>query len=100
MSLQSIADLIVHTKTVTSQEPVFTVSLEQRTENPRVENTVITAIKLNFEGSDLIGALFMSEGFVWKGLFLSFLLTYILDISRYSRKVTRDEKLYRHSWAI
>ena len=72
MSRQSIADLSTHTKNGNSQGPVFTESSEQRTENPRVGKSIITAIKLNFEGSDLIGALFMSEGFVWKVLFLSF----------------------------
>ena len=59
MSLQSIADLIVHTKNVTPQGHVFTESFEQRTENPRVGKSIITAIKLNFEGSDLIGGLFL-----------------------------------------
>ena len=63
MSLQSIADLIVHTKTVTSQEPVFTVSLEQRTENPRVVNSVIAPVNMHPEGFDLIGGFFMTEGF-------------------------------------
>ena len=56
MSRLSITDLIVHTKTVTSPEPLFTQSLDQWTENPRVVNCVLTAIKLNFEGSHLIGA--------------------------------------------
>ena len=56
MPLQYIADLIVHTKTATSLGPVFTESLEQRTENPRVENSVITPVNMHPEDSDLIGA--------------------------------------------
>ena len=40
----------------TSKSPVFSQSFEKRTDNPRVVNSVLTAIKLNFEGSDLIGA--------------------------------------------
>jgi hypothetical protein len=56
LSRQSITDLIVHTKIVTSQSPVFAESFEQRTENPRVENSVITAINMHPEGSDLIRA--------------------------------------------
>jgi hypothetical protein len=46
--------LIAHTKTVTSQEPVFTQSLEQRTENPRVGNPAITPVNMHPEGSDMI----------------------------------------------
>ena len=38
----------------TSQDPVFAQPSEQRTDNPRVVNSVLTAIKLNFVGSDLI----------------------------------------------
>ena len=72
MSRQSIADLSTHTKNGNSQGPVFTESSEQRTENPRVENSVIAPVNMHPEGSDLIGAFFMSEGFVWKALFLSF----------------------------
>ena len=72
MPLQSIADLIVHTKNVTPQGHVFTESLEQGTENPRVGNSVIAPVNMHPEGSDLIGAFFMSEGFVWEVLFLSF----------------------------
>ena len=64
MSLQSIADLIVHTKTVTSQGPVFARSLEQRTENPRVGNSVIAPVNMHPEGSDLIGA------FLWLRVFV------------------------------
>ena len=64
----------------TSQGPVFTESLEQRTENPRVENSVITPVNMHPEGSDLIGAFFMSEGFVWKALFLSFLTSVVLKM--------------------
>ena len=56
MPRQSIADLIVHTKTATSLGPVFTESLEQRTENPRVESFAITPINMHPEGSNLIGA--------------------------------------------
>ena len=61
MSLQSIADLIVHTKTPPSQDHVFTESLEQGTENPRVGNSVITVVNMHPEGSDLNGALFMLD---------------------------------------
>jgi hypothetical protein len=32
------------------------------------------------EGSELIGAFFMSEGFVWKGLFLSFVTRVVLKM--------------------
>jgi hypothetical protein len=56
LSRQSIADLSTHTKTETSQGPVFYHSSEQRTENPRVENLVITPVNTHPEGSDLIGA--------------------------------------------
>jgi hypothetical protein len=35
---------------------VFAESFEQRTENPRVENLVITPVNTHPEGSDLIGA--------------------------------------------
>jgi hypothetical protein len=56
LSRQSITDPITHTKTATSQDPVFTESSEQRTENPRVENLVITPVNTHPEGSDLIGA--------------------------------------------
>ena len=47
-----------HTKTVTSQGPVFAQSSEQGTDNPRVENCVLTAINMNFEGSDQMGAFY------------------------------------------
>jgi hypothetical protein len=56
LSRQSITDLIDHTKTVTSQGLVFTESFEQRTENPRVENTAITPVNMHPEGFDLIRA--------------------------------------------
>ena len=46
--------LSVNTKTVTSQSRLFSQSLEQGTDNPRVGNCVLTAISLNSEGSDLI----------------------------------------------
>jgi anaerobic C4-dicarboxylate transporter len=59
---------------------VFAESSEQRTENPRVENSVITPVNMDPEGSELIGAFFMSEGFVWKGLFLSFLTSVVLKM--------------------
>ena len=80
MSRQSITDFIVHTKMATSQGPVFTESLEQRTENPRVGNSVITAVNMHPEGSDLIGAFFISEGFVWNVLFLSFVASVVLKM--------------------
>jgi hypothetical protein len=63
LSRQSIADLSIHTKTVTSQGLIFAESFGQRTENPRVENSVITPVNMHPEGFDLIGDLFMSDGF-------------------------------------
>ena len=51
---------------------MFARSCEQRTENTRVENSVITPVNMHPEGCDLIGSFFMSEGFVWEVLFLSF----------------------------
>jgi hypothetical protein len=56
LSRQYIIDLNAHTKIVTSQGSVFTESSEQRTENPRVENSVITPGNMHPEGFDLIGA--------------------------------------------
>ena len=47
------------------------ISLEQRTENPRVENSVITPVSMLPEGSDLIEAFFMPDGFVFRVIFLS-----------------------------
>ena len=47
------------------------LSLEPRTEYPRVENTVITAISIHPEGSDLIGAFFCLMCFCVTGIFLS-----------------------------
>jgi hypothetical protein len=64
LSRQSIADLIVHTKNVTPQGHVFAKSFEQRTENPRVENSVITPVNMRPEGSDLIGS------FLWLKVFV------------------------------
>ena len=63
MSRQSITDLIVHTKTATSQGSMFADSFEPRTENPRVENSVIMPGNMPHEGFDLIGAFFMNGGF-------------------------------------
>ena len=80
MSHQSITDFIAHKKTVTSQGPVFARSCEQRTENPRVENPAITPVNMHPEGSDLIGAFFMYDGFVWKALFLSFVTSVVLKM--------------------
>ncbi len=37
---------------------MFAESFEQRTENPRVENLVITSVNMHPEGSDLIGAFY------------------------------------------
>ena len=90
MSLQSITDLIVHTKTPPSQCPVFTESLEQRTENPRVGNTAITAVNMHPEGFDLIGGFFMPDGFVWKGLFLSDVFILAISKNDYSPSVTEN----------
>jgi hypothetical protein len=42
---------------------VSELSLESRTENPRVENSVITTVNMHPEGFDLIGDLFMSDSF-------------------------------------
>ena len=72
MSLQSITDPSTHTKNVTPQGHVFTESFEQGTENPRIENSVITAVNMHPEGFDLIGAFFMSAGFFVEEIFLSF----------------------------
>jgi hypothetical protein len=52
--------------------PVFTESFEQRTENLRVVNSAITPGNMHPEGSDLIEAFFMPDGFVLRGIFLSF----------------------------
>ena len=43
---------------------MFAQSSKQRTENPRVENSVITPGNMHPEGFDLIGAFFMSDAFV------------------------------------
>jgi hypothetical protein len=67
LSRQSITDLIAHTKTITFQGPVFAKSSEQRTENPRVENLVITPVNTHPEGSRSNLGFFMSEGFRRKG---------------------------------
>ena len=67
-------------KTPPSQGPVFTESSEQRTENPRVVNSVILAVNMDTEGFDLIGAFFISEGFVWNVLFLSFVASVVLKM--------------------
>ena len=56
LSRQLMSVLSVNTKKVTPLSPVFTQSLEQGTDNPRVENCVLTVINMNFEGSDLIEA--------------------------------------------
>ena len=67
MSRLSITDLIVHTKTVTSPEPLFTQSLDQWTENPRVENSVITPVAMHPEGSNLIEAFLCLMVFALRG---------------------------------
>ena len=74
MSRQSITDLIAHAKIVTSQELVLADSAKQRTENPRVESSVITPVNTHPEGSDLIGAFLCLTVFVLRGVFLSFLI--------------------------
>jgi hypothetical protein len=71
LSRQSITDLIVLTKTVTSKGHVFDQWFEQRTENSRVENSVITPVNMHSEGFDLIGAFLCPLVFV-TGIFLSF----------------------------
>ena len=48
--------LSVNTKTVTSQSRLFSQSLEQGTDNPRVESSVITPVNMHPEGSNLIGS--------------------------------------------
>ena len=48
------------TKSVIHQSRVVAQSVEQRTENPRVLNSVLTPVNMNFKGSDLIGAFFIS----------------------------------------
>ena len=72
LSLQSITDPITHTKTETSQDPVFTESSELRTEHPIVENTAITPVNMHPEGSNLIGAFLCLKVFSSKGILLSF----------------------------
>ncbi len=62
--------------------------MESGTENPHVENTVITPVNMQPEGSDLNGSFFMSEGFVWKGLFLSDALILVMCKNNYSSSVT------------
>jgi hypothetical protein len=52
--LTAIANLIVHTKAETSQYLVFAQSYEQRTENPRVVNSVITPVNMDPESSALV----------------------------------------------
>ena len=59
---------------------MFARSCEQRTENPRVVNSVILAVNMDTEGFDLIGAFFISEGFVWNVLFLSFVASVVLKM--------------------
>ena len=84
MSRQSITDLIVHTKTVTSQGPVFTESFEQRTENPRVENSVITPVAMHPEGSNLIEAFLCLMVFALRGYsYLLFDLTLSAMVEKY-----------------
>ena len=39
-------------------------SVEQRTENPRVDGSIPPLGTMNSEGSDMIGAFFMPDGFV------------------------------------
>ena len=75
MSRQLMSVLSAHTKTVTSQGPVFTQSLEQGTDNPRVENCVLTAISLYFEGSDQMGAFYV--GWFWGYGFIPVFFIYI-----------------------
>jgi hypothetical protein len=55
---------------------VFSVSFEQRTENPRVENSVITPINMHPERSALIGA-FLCLRFCVEGDIPVFFLPYI-----------------------
>ena len=88
MSRQYIIDLNAHTKIVTSQGSVFTESSEQRTENPRVENSVITPVNMHSEGFDLIGVFIKFYVFSSIGIFLSYFLNsvdlsiLILDMNR------------------
>ena len=46
--------------------------------NPHLDS--MYALTMHPEGSDLIGAFFMSEGFVWKALFLSFVTSVVLKM--------------------
>ena len=41
-------------------------SVEQRTENPRVDGSIPPLGTMNSKGSDLIGAFFMPDGFVFR----------------------------------
>ena len=71
---------------------MFAESFEQRTENPRVGKSVIAPVNMHPEGSDLIEAFFMAEGFVWKGLFLSDML--ILVMCKKQLRTLRNCQLY------
>ena len=48
------------TKSVIHQSRVVAQSVEQRTENPRVDGSIPPLGAMNFKGSDLIGAFFIS----------------------------------------
>ena len=48
------------TKSVIHQSRVVAQSVEQRTENPRVDGSIPPLGTMNFKGSDLIGAFFIS----------------------------------------
>ena len=67
-------------KTETPKNAQVAQSVEQRTENPRVENSVITPTSMNPEGSDLIEEFFMNGGFVLRGSIPVFLTSVDLSI--------------------
>jgi hypothetical protein len=67
LSRQSITDPSTYTKIVTSQGREFAYSFEPRTENPRVEISVIMPVNMQSEDSDLIEEFFMNGGLVLRG---------------------------------
>ena len=51
-------------KTSNTSNAQVAQSVEQRTENPRVDGSIPPLGTMNSKGSDMIGAFFMSDGFV------------------------------------
>ena len=55
-------------KSATPQNAQVAQSVEQRTENPRVDGSIPPLGTMNFKGSDLIGAFFISAFRFFSGL--------------------------------